>query len=81
MKVLVTGATGFLGSHTVRALRRDGHDVRVMVRTPTKATALFERMGIYGCEIVTGNITDRPSVQAAVWAAGWTPKGIVDRTV
>lgn len=66
MKVLVTGATGFLGSHTVRALRRDGHDVRVMVRTPTKATALFERMHIDGCEIVTGDITDRSSVEAAV---------------
>ena len=66
MKVLVTGATGFLGSHTVRALRRDGHDVRVMVRTPAKAESLFERMAIEGCEIVTGDITDRASVDAAV---------------
>ena len=66
MKVLVTGATGFLGSHTVRALRRDGHDVRVMVRTPEKAESLFERMAIDGCEVVTGDITDRASVESAI---------------
>ena len=34
-----------------------------MVRTPTKATTL-ERMHIDGCEIVTGDITDRSSVEA-----------------
>jgi UDP-glucose 4-epimerase len=30
MAVLVTGWAGYIGSHTVRALRRDGHDVVVM---------------------------------------------------
>jgi UDP-glucose 4-epimerase len=32
MKVLVTGANGFLGSHVVDALRARGHSVRVLVR-------------------------------------------------
>ena len=66
MRVLVTGASGFLGSHTVRALRRDGHEVRVLARTPAKAEQLFATMGIEGCEIVAGDITDRSSVEAAV---------------
>lgn len=34
--VLVTGATGFLGRHTVRALRERGHSVRAMARNPPK---------------------------------------------
>ena len=32
MRVMVTGATGFLGSHAVKALTDAGHDVRLLVR-------------------------------------------------
>ena len=33
MRVLVIGGTGFIGSHTIRALQSDGHDIRALVRT------------------------------------------------
>jgi nucleoside-diphosphate-sugar epimerase len=40
MKALVTGATGFVGSHLVEVLRRAGHDVTALVRSPAKAAPL-----------------------------------------
>jgi nucleoside-diphosphate-sugar epimerase len=40
VKALVTGATGFVGSHLVEALNRAGHSVTALVRNPAKAAAL-----------------------------------------
>jgi nucleoside-diphosphate-sugar epimerase len=42
VRVLVTGATGFLGRSLVAALRRRGHDVRVLVRPAAKTEGLFD---------------------------------------
>ncbi|NOQ35734.1 MAG: NAD(P)H-binding protein [Methylococcaceae bacterium] len=36
MKILLTGATGFIGGHCLRALIQQGHDVTVCVRNPAK---------------------------------------------
>jgi len=45
MRVLVTGATGFVGGGVVRALLADGHEVHGLVRDPGAASAL-QRDGI-----------------------------------
>lgn len=64
-RVLVTGATGLLGSHTVRALLDSGHAVRAFVRTPEKAKRVFG--GQRGpLELVPGDIADVESVRAAL---------------
>ncbi len=59
--ILVTGANGFVGSHLVKHLRKDGLHVRAMVRTPEKAQALAD----LGAEVVPGDISDRASLEAA----------------
>lgn len=41
MVVLVTGATGFVGRHLVRALLAAGHQVKALVRSPEKATQIL----------------------------------------
>jgi uncharacterized protein (TIGR01777 family) len=39
--VLVTGATGFIGQHLVKALLADGHRVSILTRSPKQAAWLF----------------------------------------
>ncbi len=43
MKVLVTGATGFLGAHTVGALIAAGHEVLAMGRDPERLSGIQAR--------------------------------------
>ena len=66
MKVLITGATGYAGSHAAAAVQRAGHDVRVLVRDPAKAERVFTMVGITDPETVTGDITDPVAIEAAV---------------
>lgn len=56
MKVLVTGATGFLGEYVVEQLRARGDEVRGFCRTPS------ERLAKLGVETALGDITDRAAV-------------------
>ncbi|MFT3697440.1 MAG: NAD(P)-dependent oxidoreductase [Kofleriaceae bacterium] len=57
MKILVTGATGKVGSRLVRRLARRGDHLRALVRKPVP---------IDGVEIVVGDLLDPGSLAAAV---------------
>jgi nucleoside-diphosphate-sugar epimerase len=61
-KVLVTGATGFLGQHLIRELRAGGHEVRGLVRSDGAEAALRA----LGAEPVRGDLDDAASVGAAL---------------
>ena len=60
MRSLVTGATGFIGRALSSQLVRDGHDVRLLVRSASRESALN---GVGG--IVVGDITDPEVVDRA----------------
>lgn len=62
MPVLVTGATGFVGSAVARALLARGQAVRLLARAGS------DRRNLAGlqAEIVEGDLTDPPSLERAV---------------
>jgi nucleoside-diphosphate-sugar epimerase len=62
MKVLVTGGSGFLGSHVAQQLADAGHEVRAMVR-PTSDTRFLS--GLQNVTLVQGAVEDRASCFAA----------------
>ncbi|MEM2186772.1 MAG: NAD-dependent epimerase/dehydratase family protein [Nitrososphaerota archaeon] len=62
MRVLVTGASGFLGGHLVEELVELGYKVRAFVRK-TSDTRLLRQLEV---EIVTGDITDPSTLPPAM---------------
>ncbi len=68
MRILVTGGTGFVGSHIVLALLERGHDVRLLVRRREQVAATF---GPHDVEIgpeavVVGDVLDADAVTRAL---------------
>src|SRR3954454_16132475 len=61
-KTLVTGGTGFVGVHVVKALARRGDELRLLVRDKSNTNPLA---GIEW-ERSTGDVTDRDSVRKAM---------------
>ena len=62
MKILVTGATGFIGHHLCRSLIEKGYQVTALRRSESDS-ALLAGLDL---NFVTGDVTDLPSLKAAL---------------
>jgi nucleoside-diphosphate-sugar epimerase len=66
MHVFVTGATGFIGFHTVMALHAAGHTVRLGVRSPEKMRKLYAPYDVDISDYAVGEITDPVAIDKAL---------------
>ena len=60
--ILVTGGTGFVGSHLVPRLVESGDRIRCLVRSPAKT----ETLQAYGVELVVGDVTRLQTLEQAM---------------
>lgn len=82
MRIFVTGANGFIGSHLVPILVKRGHQVVCLVRDPQKAGRLAQP----GVELAAGDVTQRETMRGpmqgadvVIHLAGWYAIGNHDK--
>jgi dihydroflavonol-4-reductase len=67
VKALVTGGTGFLGSHIARTLVEAGHSTRIL-RRATSRLDLLDKLPV---EHAIGDVVDPPSLEQAMQGCDW----------
>lgn len=66
MQILITGATGFVGSHIASTAIEAGHDVRLLVRNPARLAELDPMIRPVGADVIVGDATDKGAVGKAL---------------
>ncbi|MGE2691378.1 NAD-dependent epimerase/dehydratase family protein [Mycolicibacterium pulveris] len=65
MLISVTGGTGYVGAHCVRALLADGHRVRLLVAPHDDGAPVLQRLADVGdIELITGDVRDLRTIDA-----------------
>jgi len=62
MKIFITGATGYIGSHLIKKLIQDKCDITALVRTDRAAQDLSDQ----GVKVIKGDVTDAVSIEGAL---------------
>ncbi len=68
MKIFITGATGFIGSHLIEQLSQTKHKFCCLVR---KNGPLSEKLKKLGAKLIIGDITDKASVLQGMQGCDW----------
>lgn len=66
VRVLITGATGFVGGWTAAAIAERGHEIRFFVRSPDKLRRAADFFGFDAADHVVGDITDPTTTARAL---------------
>lgn len=66
VKVLLTGGTGYVGSHCAEALAGAGHEIRLLVRRPDQVPLTFDPHGWEPLDVVVGDVLDAEAVGRAI---------------
>lgn len=69
MRVLITGATGFIGGHAAAHAIEAGHEVCALVRSPERLEDTRVAFGLPAIDHVVGDMTDPATVAAALKGA------------
>jgi dihydroflavonol-4-reductase len=67
MKVFITGATGFIGTHLVQRFAQDDYELHCLVRQTSQVRTLEE----LGAVLVTGDVTDKESMREGMQGCDW----------
>ncbi len=68
MRVAITGASGFVGSHCLAAAVAAGHEVRAVIRNPAKAraAAILHGLDPDGIDVTLADLTDHDALLASL---------------